>query len=47
LIRAILIGSDCPDLPREIIDKGFAALTSRDAVIRTFFLTADTTLIGF
>lgn len=29
----ILIGSDSPDLPREIIDEGFAALTSCDAVI--------------
>jgi rSAM/selenodomain-associated transferase 1 len=31
--KAILIGSDSPDLPREIIDEGFAALTSCDAVI--------------
>ncbi|MDP1992650.1 MAG: TIGR04282 family arsenosugar biosynthesis glycosyltransferase [Syntrophales bacterium] len=31
--KTILIGSDSPDLPREIIDEGFAALTSCDAVI--------------
>jgi rSAM/selenodomain-associated transferase 1 len=31
--RSILIGSDSPDLPREIIEEGFAALTSGDAVI--------------
>jgi uncharacterized protein len=31
--KAILIGSDSPDLPREIIDEGFAALTSCDTVI--------------
>ena len=31
--KAILIGSDSPDLPREIIDEGFVALTSCDAVI--------------
>jgi rSAM/selenodomain-associated transferase 1 len=29
----ILIGSDSPDLPREIIDEGFDALTSCDTVI--------------
>lgn len=31
--KAILMGSDLPDLPREIIDAGFAALRSCDAVI--------------
>lgn len=31
--KAILIGSDSPDLPREIIEGGFAALASVDAVI--------------
>jgi rSAM/selenodomain-associated transferase 1 len=31
--KAILIGSDSPDLPREIIEEGFAALTSDDTVI--------------
>jgi rSAM/selenodomain-associated transferase 1 len=31
--RSILIGSDSPDLPREIIEEGFAALASVDAVI--------------
>lgn len=31
--KAILIGSDSPDLPREIIEAGFAALASVDAVI--------------
>lgn len=30
---AILIGSDIPDLPREIIDEGFGALASCDVVI--------------
>ena len=44
--KAILIGSDCPDLPREIIDKGFAALTSRDAVIGPS-LDGGYYLIGF
>jgi rSAM/selenodomain-associated transferase 1 len=31
--RAILIGSDSPDLPRAIVEAGFTALASRDAVI--------------
>jgi rSAM/selenodomain-associated transferase 1 len=31
--RSILIGSDSPDLPREIIEEGFVALSSGDAVI--------------
>jgi hypothetical protein len=31
--RAILIGSDSPDLPREIVEAGFTALASDDAVI--------------
>ena len=31
--RAILIGSDIPDLPAEIIPRGFDALSSSDAVI--------------
>ena len=43
---AILIGSDCPDLPREIIDEGFAALTSRDAVVGPS-LDGGYYLIGF
>jgi rSAM/selenodomain-associated transferase 1 len=42
----ILIGSDSPDLPREIIDEGFAALTSCDAVIGPS-LDGGYYLIGF
>ena len=44
--KAILIGSDSPDLPREIIDEGFAALTSCDAVIGPS-LDGGYYLIGF
>jgi uncharacterized protein len=43
---AILIGSDCPDLPQEIIDEGFTVLTSRDAVIGPS-LDGGYYLIGF
>ena len=44
--KAILIGSDCPDLPLEIIDEGFAALPSCDAVIGPS-LDGGYYLIGF
>jgi uncharacterized protein len=43
---AILIGSDSPDMTREIIDKGFVALTSYDAVIGPS-LDGGYYLIGF
>ena len=43
---AILIGSDSPDLPLEIIDEGFAALPSCDAVIGPS-LDGGYYLIGF
>jgi rSAM/selenodomain-associated transferase 1 len=43
---AILIGSDSPDMTREIIDEGFAAMTSCDAVIGPS-LDGGYYLIGF
>ena len=44
--KVILIGSDCPDLPQEIIDESFSALTSCDAVIGPS-LDGGYYLIGF
>jgi rSAM/selenodomain-associated transferase 1 len=44
--KVILIGSDSPDLPREIIEEGFVALTSCDTVIGPS-LDGGYYLIGF
>jgi rSAM/selenodomain-associated transferase 1 len=44
--EALIIGSDCPDLPKEIIDKAFAALSSHDAVLGPS-LDGGYYLIGF
>ena len=34
--RIVLIGSDCPDLPREFLDEAFAALDNHDVVLGPF-----------
>ncbi|HQQ88571.1 MAG TPA: DUF2064 domain-containing protein, partial [Smithellaceae bacterium] len=44
--RAVLIGSDCPDLPRRIIDKAFESLETNGVVIGPTF-DGGYYLIGF